>query len=814
MTTCFHWLHVCSAIILCILSFTASGTDIQDAVTTHPLLNASFEEGKNDKPNSWGDRWARGHEKVKLTWDTHAFSGKRSVKISSDTPVDAQWHQIIRVKPYSTYRLGAWIKTVGVQPGSGKGVFVCADNFSGITASGPLTGTHGWTNVTVEFKTGHSDAVELLCVLGLRGQSSGTAWFDDITIELLDTKEPVPAFSLDASVTGSPISVYLYGQFIEHVGRCIFGGIWAEMLEDRKFFYPLCSNKSPWHVAGPASSVVMKTDNSYVGKYTPEITGRQCGIAQSGLGLRKGKVYTGRIILSGSTSAAPVRVRLVWGAGQHQSETVTIDTLHNQYTKYPLRFTAGSDTDNGRLEITGNGTFRIGAVSLMPADNIHGLRNDTMDVLKQLNAPCYRWPGGNFVSGYNWKDGIGDPDTRPPRKNPAWDGMEDNDFGIDEFMYYCRELETEPFIIVNAGLGGITSALEEMEYVLGTANSPMGQLRAANGHPRPYKVRFWGVGNEMFGGWQLGYMPVEQYAKKHNLFAETMKKKYPSIIIFAVGEAYGGWSKYLLKHCGNNMDYITQHFYRGYLPGLAAHVRQLPRAVKNLSREYRTLFNTVPELKGKNITVAFDEWNHQYGPYIYGQLGNRYYLRDALGISACLHEMFRNSDIVTFANYSSTVNAVGCVKASKTDVQLETTGLALKLYRERFGTLPVKTGGIPEPLDVCAALTTGRKAITIGIVNPSVKEYTVPMTVKGITLEKKGTVWRIAGEDEAMYNAPDHQPQVTIEQKEVTCAGNLLTIPPISVSLYHFPIVKRSGEEGSDRLSVSGQRISVVPALQ
>jgi alpha-N-arabinofuranosidase len=774
--------------LLCILHFTTYGKDIQDTETAHPILNASFEKGKGDKPDSWGDRWSWGHKRVKLAWDTNAFSGKRSVKISSDTPVDAQWHQVIKVKPYSTYRLGGRINTAGVQPGSGGGVLLCADNFYSITASDPLTGTHGWTNVTVKFKTGHSDAVEVLCVLGLHGRSSGTAWFDAITLTLLDTKDPVPAITIDASETGSPISVYLYGQFIEHVGRCIFGGIWAEMLEDRKFLYPLSSNESPWQITGPVQSVTMNTNDSYVGQYTPEITGKKSGIAQAALALRKGKEYTGRIILSGNASVGPVRVRLVWGDGKNEYETVTIDTLHREYLKYPLRFTAGGNTDNGRLEISGNGTFRIGAVSLMPADNIHGLRKDTMDALKQLNAPCYRWPGGNFVSGYNWMDGIGDPDKRPPRKNPAWDGMEDNDFGIDEFMFYCKELNTEPFIIVNSGLGGITSALEEMEYIMGTTNTPMGQLRAANGHAKPYDVQFWGVGNEMFGGWQLGYMPVEQYAKKHNLFAVAMKKKYPSIIIFAVGEVHGGWSEYILKQCADNMDFITQHFYRGYLPGLAAHVRRLPTAVKNLCREYRAWFNTMPELKGKDIKVAFDEWNHQYGPYIYGQLGNRYYLRDALGISACLHEMFRNSDIVTFANYSSTVNAVGCIKASKTDAQLETTGLALQLYREQFGSLPVKSGGTPDPLDVCAALTPDKKAVTIGIVNPTYNEYMVPMNVKGIDLGKKGTVWRIAGNDEALYNAPDQAPQVIIDKTTVTCTGNMLTIPPVSVNLYRFPV--------------------------
>ena len=114
---------------------------------------------------------------------------------------------------------------------------------------------------------------------------------------------------------------------------------------------------------------------------------------------------------------------------------------------------AGS-TDNGRIEIVarGTGSFRIGTASLMPADNIYGWRADTVALLKELDAPVYRWPGGNFVSGYNWRDGIGDPDKRPPRKNPAWKGIESNDVGIHEYMALMRELATEPYIAVNTGL--------------------------------------------------------------------------------------------------------------------------------------------------------------------------------------------------------------------------------------------------------------------------------------------------------------------------------------------------------------------------
>ena len=155
-------------------------------------------------------------------------------------------------------------------------------------------------------------------------------------------------------------------------------------------------------------------------------------------------------------------------------------------------------------------------MSLMPADNVRGMRADTLALLKELDAPVYRWPGGNFVSGYNWRDGLGDPDRRPPRKNPAWKGVEHNDFGIDEYMAFCRMLGTEPYITVNSGLGVVQTAVEELQYANAAATTPMGKLRAENGHAEPYRVRFWAIGNEMYGNWQLGHMPLEKYVQKHN----------------------------------------------------------------------------------------------------------------------------------------------------------------------------------------------------------------------------------------------------------------------------------------------------------
>ncbi|MCX7825668.1 MAG: alpha-N-arabinofuranosidase, partial [Verrucomicrobiae bacterium] len=262
--------------------------------------------------------------------------------------------------------------------------------------------------------------------------------------------------TVDATQKGEPISPLIYGQFIEHLGRCIYGGIWAEMLEDRKFFYAVGTQESPWKAAGNCA-YRMTTDNPFVNERTPEIavTDAEGGLVQGGLAVAKGKSYTGRIWLSGEKLAAPVEVRLVWGATPNARQTVRINKLSPQFAKFPLSFTAGASNQDARLEIVGlgRGRFRIGAVSLMPADNVKGMRRDVLALLRELDSPIYRWPGGNFVSGYDWRDGIGDPDRRPTRKNPAWKGIEPNDFGMHEYIAFCREIGAEPLITVNTGFG-------------------------------------------------------------------------------------------------------------------------------------------------------------------------------------------------------------------------------------------------------------------------------------------------------------------------------------------------------------------------
>ncbi len=610
--------------------------------------------------------------------------------------------------------------------------------------------------------------------------------------------------TIDTSKTGEPISKYIYGQFIEHLGRCIYGGIWAQMLEDRKFYYPITPEydpyrgtravskdspyavvgASPWQIIGPNDSVTMVEEDSFVGEHTPLIQPGS-GIRQLDLGLIKDKQYVGYIYLRAKQQSANVTISLVWGDNQQDSVQISAT---NQYVKYPFKFTAGADTTSGKLEIkVADGACFVGTVSLMPADNIDGMRADTLAVLKELNAPLYRWPGGNFVSGYDWRDGIGDRDKRPPRTNPAWTGVEHNDFGIHEFIHFCRLLNSEPLVTVNTGFGDAYSAAAELEYSNGSTDTLMGALRAKNGDPEPFNVRYWCIGNEMWGRWQLGYMSLRHYVLKHNWVVDKMREVDPDIVPIASGNA-GNWSRGLLRNCADHIDLIAEHFYCQERPDLVEHIAWIAENIRSKVEFHKELRQELDTLEGKDIRIAMTEWNYWYGPHIFGELGTRYFHKDGLGIAKGLHEYYRNSDMVFMANYAQTVNVIGCIKASKTAAAFETTGLVLKLYGNNFGTIPIEVAGDTEPVDVAAAWTDGRKAITIGIVNPTRQEQKVTMNLKGAQLAGTGKLGLIANSDPQAYNDPDEGAQVVIEEKQLSNVTNTLTVPALSASLYTLPV--------------------------
>ena len=415
--------------------------------------------------------------------------------------------------------------------------------------------------------------------------------------------------TIDVARTGPPISPYLYGMFLEHGGDIVNTGLWSEMLADRKFFYPVqTAAPTPppaignaagnprfrniptrwWSPIGGDDVVTMDAKAPYTGDHAPlvKLDGNEPhGFRQAGIAIRNGKTYTGRIVLAG-TPGAVVKVTLAWGKGAAERQTITIPTLGPTYRKFLLHYTASADSDAAALEITGRGTgsFHVGAVSLMPADNIEGFRPEVISALKQLRFGVLRFPGGNFVSAYEWRHGVGAIDKRPPIFDPVWHALQPNDVGTDEFLTLCFLLGVDPYITVNAGFGDAWSARELVEYANGAATTPMGKWRAQNGHPAPYHVKLWGIGNEPWGDYQMGAMALPQFELKYEMFAKEMKQVDPTITLIAPGAmpdvmegadqsrrmngqyvpdylSSADWTGQMILCCLNDIDMISEHYY-------------------------------------------------------------------------------------------------------------------------------------------------------------------------------------------------------------------------------------------------------------
>ena len=365
--------------------------------------------------------------------------------------------------------------------------------------------------------------------------------------------------TVDTSQTAPAVSKYQYGMFTEHIRNTLSRSLWAEIIDDRKFYFPITSKQArpagpaatgggagtrdvalhAWHPIGPDEAVSMDKSQPFVGEQSPRTLPLDAstahGIRQSGFALVKGKKYTGRIVLRGAPGAH-VKVELIWGAGEGAQQALRLGALRSSYQTIPLSFTAQEDSTDGALEITGTGSgdFHVGAVSLMPSDNLSGFRPDSIAALRQIKMGFWRY-GGNYTSNLIWYHVVGDPDKRPPELDHAWGAMQPNDLGLDEFMTLCKLLNVDPYISVNAGFGDSHSAAEQVEYMNGAMSTYMGAKRAKNGHPEPYHVKFWNIGNEPWGSWQLGRTDTNYYMLKHNEFAKAMREVDPSIILIASG---------------------------------------------------------------------------------------------------------------------------------------------------------------------------------------------------------------------------------------------------------------------------------------
>jgi alpha-L-arabinofuranosidase len=308
-----------------------------------------------------------------------------------------------------------------------------------------------------------------------------------------------------------------------------------------------------------------------------------------------------------------------------------------------------------------------------PLADERGFRKDVLGLLRELRLGVLRWPGGNFVSNYHWTDGIGPKAERPRRPELAWGGEEPNTFGTDEFLAYCAELGTEPYICLNMGTGTLAEALDWVEYCNSARNTAWASRRRANGRDEPYGVRYWALGNEMYGSWQVGMMTAREYVREATRWASAIRKLDPGARLVACGETgLTEWDRIVIDGLAGLVDYHSVHIYTGS-DDYWTNVLQ-PHQAERAIRTTAALIDRTAYLQGidRKPAIAYDEWNVWYrtvpeatgpeatGPEATGNadLAERYTFDDALAVATYLNIFIRNCARVRMANLAQMVNAI------------------------------------------------------------------------------------------------------------------------------------------------------------
>lgn len=338
-----------------------------------------------------------------------------------------------------------------------------------------------------------------------------------------------------------------------------------------------------------------------------------------------------------------------------------------------------------------------------PLSDTRGIRQDVFQAARNLRAGNLRWPGGNFVSGYHWEDGVGPLENRPARMELAWHGIESNRFGTDEFIQYCRDLQTEPYICANLGTGTLDEARNWVEYCNGTSDTFYANLRRKNGHAEPYRVKYWGLGNEMHGVWQQSTRSAQDYATYAREAAKLMKWVDPSIQLVACGhDGISEWDWTVLQALAPLVEYYSIHIYTGsddYYSNVF-----LPHHTERCMRSLAGMIESVRFRQHihQPILIAYDEWNVWNTRKAIQENGyeQHYDMGDAVAVATYLNCFIRSASILGMANLAQMVNVLGTMLTRPDGLCLQSIYYPLVLYAEHCGRLALDCYLDPEPQDL------------------------------------------------------------------------------------------------------------------
>lgn len=434
-----------------------------------------------------------------------------------------------------------------------------------------------------------------------------------------------------------------------------------------------------------------------------------------------------------------------------------------------------------------------------PLSDENGIRREVLAASRALQPPIMRYPGGNFVSGYHWLDGVGPKEKRPARVELAWHTVERNQFGTNEFIDYCRRFPTAPYLCVNMGTGTMEEAAAWVEYCNRAADTSYAKLRAEHGYEQPHQVVYWGLGNEMFGDWQIGHLNAADYAKQARQFAQVMKWTDGDIKLVLCGGGGAEWDRVVLENCADLVEYIAYHVYWGAVPGQDKHYSNLaqPYASEQYLKFLWQLINQVRRDKRvpHPITIAIDEWNVWYRTHGSDTNEERYDLTDGLSVALYLNMMRRNCRAIGMACLAQMVNVLAPIFTSPEGMFLQTIYHPLRLAAEKSGPVALdawvecdsyradycNVAAVPY-LDVMVSLDEAARKLFISLVNLDKEQaQTVGLQVQPAGVRSSGTAYLVSGEAPEVTNDFQHQ-RVAVKTEPLRDASEQFsyTMPPSS----------------------------------
>ncbi|WP_457098879.1 alpha-N-arabinofuranosidase [Microbacterium sp. P5_E9] len=348
----------------------------------------------------------------------------------------------------------------------------------------------------------------------------------------------------------------------------------------------------------------------------------------------------------------------------------------------PAVGTAGDRLFGSFVEHLGRGVYGGIYEPSHPSATPEGFRGDVLDLVRELGVTVVRYPGGNFVSGYDWRDGVGARAERPRRLDLAWKSIETNEFGIDEFVGWCRSAGVEPMLAINLGLGDVSSALRLLEYSNHPDGTTLSDERVCNGSPEPHDVRLWCLGNELDGPWQLGHRTASGYAELAAVAATAMRMFDDALELVAVGSSnaemptFGEWEQTVLERTIGLVDYLSCHIYffdDGDLRAFLRSARTLDRFLEDVDAVIQRVRSTRPDARA--VRISLDEWNvwnfrahDDLKPHLAFERAPRlleqdYTVADAVVVGTLLQSILAHCDTVAIAAMAQLVNVIGPIRA-------------------------------------------------------------------------------------------------------------------------------------------------------